>query len=130
MFIDIRELKRDKLVFAQEFPPGRIDLGKDASQTETLVAEGLAELIEAEIRLQGRLRTTVEVPIAVALVNGVVVPSTPGPELYPIKVLLEPVVLAFAGIAVYPARFPRAVLLCMVVVKLPAFSPTKVLSVP
>ena len=61
MFIDIRELKRDRLVFAEEFPPGRIDLGKDATQTETLVAEGLAELIDSEIRLQGHLRTTVEV---------------------------------------------------------------------
>ena len=61
MFIDIRELKRDKLVFAEEFPPGRINLGKEALQAEPLVAEGLAELIEAEIRLQGRLQTTVEV---------------------------------------------------------------------
>ena len=64
MFIDIRELKRDKLVFAEEFPPGRINLGKEALQAEPLVAEGLAELIEAEIRLQGRLRTTVEVTCA------------------------------------------------------------------
>ncbi|MBI3933081.1 MAG: DUF177 domain-containing protein [Acidobacteria bacterium] len=64
MFIDIRELERDKLDFAQEFPPGRIDLGKDASQSDRLEVEGLAELIASEIRLQGHLRTTVEVSCA------------------------------------------------------------------
>jgi len=64
MFIDIHELERDRLVFAEELLPGRIDLGKDASQTETLVAEGLAELIDSEIRLQGHLRTTVKLSCA------------------------------------------------------------------
>ena len=64
MFIDIHELKRDKLEFAQQFPPGGIDLGKDASQAEPLVVEGLAELVDSEIRLDGRLRTTLELTCA------------------------------------------------------------------
>jgi len=62
--IDIHELKRDKLVFAQEFPPGGIDLGRDVALAEPLVSEGLAELIDSEIRLHGRLRTAVEVTCA------------------------------------------------------------------
>lgn len=59
MFIDIHDLERDRLVFAQAFPAGRIDLGKDASQIEPLEAEGSAELVAAEIHLEGHLRTTV-----------------------------------------------------------------------
>jgi uncharacterized protein len=64
VFIDIHELKRDKLVFAQEFPPGSMDLGKEASLAEPLATEGLAELVGSEIRLQGHLRTGVEVSCA------------------------------------------------------------------
>jgi uncharacterized protein len=64
MFIDIHELKRDRLIFAQEFPPERIDLGKDAVQAEPLVAEGLAELVDSEIHLQGHLRTLMELSCA------------------------------------------------------------------
>ena len=60
MFIDIHELKRDKLIFAREFPSGGIDLGKDVSQAEPLFTEGLAESIDSEIRLQGHLRTILE----------------------------------------------------------------------
>jgi DUF177 domain-containing protein len=64
MFIDIHELERDKLVFAQEFPPGRIDFGKEVAQAEPLLVDGLAELIDNEIRLHGHLRTAVEVSCA------------------------------------------------------------------
>lgn len=64
MFIDIRELERDRLEFREQFAPGRIDLGKDASQIERLDAEGSAELIGADIRLAGHLQTTVEVSCA------------------------------------------------------------------
>ena len=64
MFIDIHELKRDRLVFAEELLPGRIDLGKDVSQAEPLQAEGSAELVASEIHLQGQLRTAVEVSCA------------------------------------------------------------------
>ena len=64
MFIDIHELERDRLVFAEELPPGRIDLGEEVSQAEPLQAEGLAELVASEIHLQGHLRTAVEVSCA------------------------------------------------------------------
>lgn len=64
MFIDIHELERDKLVFAQEFSPGRIDFGREVTQAEPLQVDGLAELIDNEIRLQGHLRTKVEVTCA------------------------------------------------------------------
>ena len=60
MFIDIHELERDQIVFAQQFPARSIDLGEDVSQIERLDTEGTAELIEQDIRLQGHLRTTVE----------------------------------------------------------------------
>jgi len=60
MFIDIHELERDQIVFAQQFPARRIDLGEDVSQIEPLDTEGTAELIGQDIRLQGHLRTTVE----------------------------------------------------------------------
>ena len=64
MFIDIHELERDRLVFAEQFLPGRIDLGKEVSQAETLQSEGSAELVASEIHLQGHLRTAVEVSCA------------------------------------------------------------------
>ncbi|HWP84586.1 MAG TPA: DUF177 domain-containing protein [Terriglobia bacterium] len=64
MFIDIHDLERDKLLFAREFPAGRIDLGEDATIVEPLAAEGVAEIVDLEIHLQGHLRTTVEVACA------------------------------------------------------------------
>ena len=64
MFIDIRELERDKLEFQERFAPGRINLGNDASLAETLETEGAAELIDSDIRLRGHLRTAVETACA------------------------------------------------------------------
>jgi uncharacterized protein len=60
-FIDIRELEREKLEFAQRLPPKRLDLGKDVAQADDLETEGSAELVDRDIRLRGRLRTVVEV---------------------------------------------------------------------
>ena len=64
MFIDIRELRKDRLEFQEQFPPGRIDLGKDTSLLEPVEAEGSAELTGSDISLQGHLSTTVEVGCA------------------------------------------------------------------
>ena len=64
MFIDIHELERHKISFAETFPPGRIDFGEDLWQVEGLEAKGTAELLASEIRLTGSLRTAVEVPCA------------------------------------------------------------------
>jgi DUF177 domain-containing protein len=64
MFIDIHELEREKLEFQQQFPPGGIDLGEEASQVDRLEADGSAELIAGEIHIAGHLRTTVEVTCA------------------------------------------------------------------
>src|SRR5262245_19930909 len=61
LFIDIRELERDKLEFAERLPPKHLDLGRDVSQADDLEVEGSAELVERDIRLQGRLQTGVEV---------------------------------------------------------------------
>jgi uncharacterized protein len=64
MFIDIRELRKDRLEFREQFPLGRIDLGKDTSLLEPVEAEGSAELTGSDISLQGHLSTTVEVGCA------------------------------------------------------------------
>ena len=64
MFIDIRELQRDRLEFREQIPPGRIDLGGDAALVEPVETEGSAELTEDDISLQGHLRTTVELSCA------------------------------------------------------------------
>jgi uncharacterized protein len=64
LFIDIRELERDKLEFAQRLPPSSLELGRDATQTEDLEAEGSAELVGADIRLQGHLETGITVSCA------------------------------------------------------------------
>jgi DUF177 domain-containing protein len=64
MFIDIHELERDRLEFAQQLPAGRLDLGKDAAQVEPLDVAGDAELLEKEIHLQGHLHTAVQVSCA------------------------------------------------------------------
>ena len=64
LFIDIHDLQRDKLEFAERLPPGRLELGKGAAQVEDLEAEGSAELVGLDIRLQGHLDTTVEVTCA------------------------------------------------------------------
>jgi uncharacterized protein len=73
MFIDIRELELRPLDFREEFRPGVIDLGPDATQTAPLVTTGRAQLVEEhqgrhqtieDIRLNGDLKTKVDVPCA------------------------------------------------------------------
>jgi len=61
MFLDIRELAREKRFFQEALLPGRIDFGKEVSQVEPLETSGSSELLAAEIRLRGSLRTVVEV---------------------------------------------------------------------
>jgi uncharacterized protein len=64
MFIDIRELRKDRLEFREQIPLGRIDLGNDASLVGPVETEGSAELTGSDISLQGHLSTTVEVGCA------------------------------------------------------------------
>jgi len=68
MFFDIHELERQKILFEEDFLPGRpgqpvqIDLGEDVWQVEPLHVSGTAELVgPTDIRLRGSLRTAVEV---------------------------------------------------------------------
>jgi uncharacterized protein len=61
LFIDVRELERDKLEFSERLPPRSLDLGKDVLQAADLETVGSAELVERDIRLQGNLQTVVEV---------------------------------------------------------------------
>ena len=61
MFIDIRELQKDRLEFHEQIPAGRINLGPDVSQVAPLDTEGSAELSGSDILLQGHLNTAVEV---------------------------------------------------------------------
>jgi DUF177 domain-containing protein len=64
MFIDIRELAKDRLEFHERIPAGRIDLGADIMRIAPLDTEGSAELTGDDISLQGHLSTTVEVMCA------------------------------------------------------------------
>jgi uncharacterized protein len=64
MFLDVRELERDQILFRESLPPGRIDFGQDVWQVEPLGVRGSAELLASEIHLRGHLRTAVEVPCA------------------------------------------------------------------
>jgi DUF177 domain-containing protein len=65
MFIDIRDLQRDRVEFREHIPASRIDLASDdARLVEPVETEGLAELNDADILLQGQLRTTVELSCA------------------------------------------------------------------
>lgn len=73
MFIEIRELELHPLDFAEEFAPGVIDLGADMLQRSPLTSAGRAQLVEEhhgkhhvikDIRLQGDLATTLELPCA------------------------------------------------------------------
>lgn len=73
MFIEIQELERHPIDFAEDFAPGAIDLGGDLRQLAGLHAEGRAQLVEEhhgkhqtikDIRLGGRLNTTLELPCA------------------------------------------------------------------
>lgn len=64
MFLDIHELQRHRIQFAETLLPGRIDFGEDVWQVANLESQGSADLVAQEIHLQGSLQTVVEVPCA------------------------------------------------------------------
>ena len=73
MFIEIHKLERQPILFKEEFEPGAIDLGEDVHQRTPLKSEGRADLVEEhhgkhkivqDIRLQGGLSTSLELPCA------------------------------------------------------------------
>jgi len=73
MFIEIRELERHPIDFDENLPPGAIDLGSDLRQGSQLHTTGRAQLVEEhrgkhsliqDIRLNGELATSLEVPCA------------------------------------------------------------------
>jgi len=73
MLIEIAELELHPVDFQEEFPPDAIDLGADVRQLSMLKTSGRAQLVEEhhgkhnvikDIRLQGDLATTLELPCA------------------------------------------------------------------
>ena len=73
MFLDIKELQLHPVDFAEEFKPDVIDLGGELHQRTPLTTSGRAELVEEhhgkhkvikDIRLRGRLATTIEMTCA------------------------------------------------------------------
>jgi uncharacterized protein len=73
MLIEIQELETHPVDFREEFGPGVIDLGPDVRQRSPLRSEGRADLIEErhskhqviqDIRLKGKLATSLELPCA------------------------------------------------------------------
>jgi len=73
MLIEIAELELHPVDFQEEFPPDAIDLGADVRQLSVLKTNGRAQLVEEhhgkrnviqDIRLQGDLATTLELPCA------------------------------------------------------------------
>jgi len=73
MLIEIQELEQHPIDFREEFSPGVIDLGEDVRQRTPLQSEGRADLVEEhhgkhqvvrDIRLKGKLETSLEVPCA------------------------------------------------------------------
>ena len=73
MLIEIRELELQPVDFEQEFAPGAIDMGPEVTQKSPLHADGRAQLVEEhrgkhktlrDIRLNGELRTSLELPCA------------------------------------------------------------------
>jgi uncharacterized protein len=73
MFIEVAELELHPIDFQEEFPPDAIDLGADVHQRTPLVTSGRAQLVEEhhgkhqvvkDIRLQGDLSTSLELPCA------------------------------------------------------------------
>jgi DUF177 domain-containing protein len=73
MLIEIQELETHPVDFREEFSPGAIDLGPDVRQRSPLRSEGRADLIEErhskqqviqDIRLKGKLATSLELPCA------------------------------------------------------------------
>jgi len=73
MLIEIKELELHPVDFREEFSPGAIDLGAEVRQRTQLATEGRADLVEEhhdkhqvvqDIRLKGKLATSLEVPCA------------------------------------------------------------------
>ena len=73
MLIEIEELALHPVDFREEFSPGAIDLGEEVRQRSPLLTEGRADLVEEhhgkrkvvqDIRVKGKLATSVEVPCA------------------------------------------------------------------
>jgi uncharacterized protein len=73
MFIELAELELHPVDFHEEFPPDAIDLGPDVRQVALLKTSGRAQLVEEhhgkrnvikDIRVQGDLATTLELPCA------------------------------------------------------------------
>ena len=73
MLIEIAELELHPIDFQEEFPPDAIDMGADVRQLSVLKTNGRAQLVEEhhgkrtviqDIRLQGDLATTLELPCA------------------------------------------------------------------
>src|ERR1700758_4313176 len=73
MFIEIQELELHPVDFREEFSPGAIDLGAEVRQRTPLLSEGRVDLVEEhhgkhkvvqDIRLKGKLDTSLEVPCA------------------------------------------------------------------
>jgi uncharacterized protein len=73
MFLDIKDLQLHPVDFTEEFQPDDIDLGGELHQRTPLTSSGRAELVEEhhgkhkvirDIRLRGRLATTIELTCA------------------------------------------------------------------
>ena len=73
MLIEIADLELHPIDFQEEFPPDAIDLGADVRQLSMLKTSGRAQLVEEhhgkhnvikDMRLQGDLATTLELPCA------------------------------------------------------------------
>jgi DUF177 domain-containing protein len=73
MFLDIKELQLHPVDFAEDFQPDVVELGGDLRQRTPLTTSGRAELVEEhhgkheviqDIRLRGRLATTIELACA------------------------------------------------------------------
>jgi uncharacterized protein len=73
MFLDIKELELHPFDFKEEFQPDAIDFGEEGKLRAPLTTSGRAEVIEEhhgknqvikDIRLRGRLATSLELPCA------------------------------------------------------------------
>jgi uncharacterized protein len=73
MFIEIKELERHPIDFAEDFAPGVIDLGAEVKQDSVVKTSGRAQLVEEhhgkhqiiqDIRIKGELSTCLELPCA------------------------------------------------------------------
>ena len=73
MLIELKDLEINPVDFREEHGPGVIDLGTEVRQRSVLRSEGRADLVEEhhgkhkvvqDIRVKGKLETTLEVPCA------------------------------------------------------------------